>query len=455
MSAREKPRIDHDLVLRYDANTPRYTSYPTAAQFTSAVDAATYGRWLTELPAAPVSLYLHVPFCSRLCWYCGCNTRVVNRRDPVDAYVQRLMREIVLVGERLPARLSAAALHLGGGTPNMLSPDALAAVHEALGAAFALVQDLEFAAELDPAGLSAEWVAAAGRLGLNRASLGVQTLSPKVQAAVNRRETYEEVAACIGWLRSAGVRSVNLDLMYGLPFQTSADIEDTLDKVLRLAPERLALFGYAHVPWMKAHQQLIDSSALPGPTERLDQAETAAARLAEAGYVRIGIDHYALPGDTLAQRNADGGVRRNFQGYTTDGADTLLGFGASAIGKLPQGYVQNSAQELGWGAALDQGQLPTARGVVLTAEDRFRGELIERLMCDLSVDLEAVCIRHGRAVGDLDVEIDRLVPFLADGVVRLDAGRVFITPRGRPFVRAVAAVFDACTETRGRHSRTV
>lgn len=444
------------LIAKYEASTPRYTSYPTALQFTPQVNASVYQRWLGELADdRPVSLYVHVPFCSRLCWYCGCNTRVVNRTEPIREYARLLITEIERVGDALGGRPVAQALHFGGGTPNTLPEADFAAVAAALRRVFRAAPELELAVELDPAGLSRSWLAAAARQGLSRASLGVQTLAPKVQAAVNRRETFEEVAACVGWLRDVDVRSINLDLMYGLPHQTSRDIVETLDQVLRLDPERLAVFGYAHVPWMKSHQQLIDSAALPGATERIEQSEAAAERLLAEGYVRIGIDHYARSDDSLACAHAEGRLRRNFQGYTADPAETLIGFGASAIGRTPQGYVQNHAQELAWRNALAAGELPVARGRELDDEDRFRGELIERLMCDMALDFEAVARRHGRRASDLAEERVRLMPYVADGLAHFEDDRFVVEPDGRLLLRSMCTVFDAYAAPAGRHSSTV
>lgn len=451
------PLTRDQLIARYEGRAPRYTSYPTAVQFTPEVTAQTYRAWLAGLPAdEAVSLYVHVPFCSRLCWYCGCNTRAVNRHEPIADYVRLLVREAAMLEVALPGRLPADALHFGGGTPNMLSPDDLAAVFGALRHVFNFAPDAEIAAELDPAVLTREWVQAAGFHGLTRASLGVQNLSPEVQTAVNRVEAFEDIAACVGWLRGAGVRSINFDLMYGLPRQTVANTLSTIDGVLRLRPERLALFGYAHVPWMKSHQKLLDEAALPGASERLDQSEAAADRLASEGYVRIGLDHFALPDDELAVALAERRLHRNFQGYTTDAARTLLGIGASAIGSLPQGFVQNVAQELGWRAAVLKDELPIARGVALTADDRFRGEIIERLMCDLAVDLETVCARHGRRMAELEREIARLADFEEDGLVARSGAKLTVTSAGRVLVRSVCAVFDAhLAPDAQRHSKTL
>ncbi len=446
-----------DLIAKYDGRAPRYTSYPTAVQFTPQVTAETYRGWLAELPASdPVSLYLHIPFCARLCWYCGCNTRAVNTHRPIGDYVQLMLAELAMLRDALPGRLPAGAVHLGGGTPNMLTPDELTALLGGLRDVFALSPAAEIAAELDPAVLTRDWVRAAAFLGMNRASLGVQNLDRQVQRAVNRPETFEEIAACVGWLREAGVASINLDLMYGLPHQTVENTVATLDAVLSLRPERLALFGYAHVPWMKAHQQLIHEAALPGPAERLDQSEAAADRLTGEGYVRIGLDHFALPEDELAVAAREGRLHRNFQGDTADAAPTLLGLGASAIGSLPQGHVQNVSQELGWRAAVSAHDLPIARGVAVSREDRFRGEIIERLMCDLEVNLAAVCARHGRTVADLANELAVLEGFERDGLVRHDGVRLMVTEPGRVLVRSVCAVFDThLAREAQRHSKTL
>lgn len=445
------------LIAKYDGRAPRYTSYPTAVQFSPAVNAQTYRGWLAELPTAdPVSLYLHIPFCARLCWYCGCNTRAVNRHAPIGDYVRYLMAELRMLEEALPGRLPANAIHFGGGTPNMLNPDELDLIFGGLREVFNLSPDAEIAAEIDPEVLTRDWVQAAAAHGLNRASLGVQNLAPVVQEAVNRVESFDHIAQCVAWLREARVSSINLDLMYGLPHQTVANTLATVEQILTLRPERLALFGYAHVPWMKTHQQLIDEKALPGPAERLDQSEAAAELLTSQGYVRIGLDHFALPDDSLAKAQADGGLHRNFQGYTTDAAKTLLGIGASSIGNLPQGFVQNAAQELAWRAALDAGHLPIARGVPITADDRFRGEIIERLMCDFEVDLAAVCARHGRTPRDLSAEKARLAEFQADGLVELQGDRIKVTLAGQTVVRTVCAAFDVYFNAEaGRHSKAL
>jgi oxygen-independent coproporphyrinogen-3 oxidase len=441
------------LLARYDGRVPRYTSYPTAVQFTPEVGPAVYARWLAGFPAdQPVSIYIHVPFCARLCWFCGCNTRVVNQRESIGDYVALLLAELHRVADHLPTRLTVSHIHFGGGTPNMLSPADLDAVFGALRGRFEVAGDAEIASELDPVQLSADWVRAAVGQGLTRASLGVQDLSPDVQAAVNRHEPFEVVRRAADLLRDGGVEPLNLDLMYGLPRQRPEDVLHTLDQVLTLDPSRVALFGYAHVPWMKAHQRLINEAELPGPEDRLLQSEVAAERLRSAGYHAVGLDHFARGDDPLVA----GGARRNFQGYTTDAAETLIGLGASAIGRTPQGLVQNHSGELAWRRAIEAGELATARGVAFTADDRFRGEIIERLMCDFAVDLDEIRARHARPASDLADATARLADSLADGVAELDGAHLSITELGRPFVRSVAAVFDAYLDpSAARHSAAV
>ncbi|HEX7759294.1 MAG TPA: oxygen-independent coproporphyrinogen III oxidase [Caulobacteraceae bacterium] len=445
------------LLPKYDSRAPRYTSYPTAVQFTPDVGPDAYGAWLEQLPAAePVSIYAHIPFCARLCWFCGCNTRVVRRGDSISDYVKLLREEIALVGKRLPGRMRAKSIHLGGGTPNMLGVDDLAALFGALRQVFKVDIDAEVAAELDPAQLTVEWARAAASHGLNRASLGVQDLSADVQAAVNRHEPFEVVAAAVTALRNAGVEAVNLDLMYGLPRQRAADVLRTLDQVLTLAPNRIALFGYAHVPWMKPHQKLIDEAQLPQGAERLEQSQAAADRLMAEGYVAVGMDHFARRDDAMAIALAQRTLHRNFQGYTTDQAGTLLGFGVSAIGRLPQGFVQNQPQELYWRNAVAEGRVATARGVAVTEEDRFRGEVIERLMCDLTVDLAQVAARHGRVVEDLADADTGLAEMQTDGLVEREGAVIRITELGRPFVRSACLQFDGYLDRAAlRHPRVV
>ncbi|WP_292046710.1 MULTISPECIES: oxygen-independent coproporphyrinogen III oxidase [unclassified Brevundimonas] len=446
-----------DLIARYDANAPRYTSYPTAAQFTPAVGAEQWGGWLTRAPLdQAVSLYLHIPFCKRLCWYCGCNTRAVNRESVIASYVDLLLREADLVLERIGRPVRVGSIHLGGGTPNMLAPADLERLFSGLAARFDLGDCFEIAAELDPEVLTPEWVEAAGRIGLTRASLGVQDLSPDVQAAVNRPERFETIRWAVQALRAQGLVSLNLDLMYGLPRQTAEHVVTTLGVVTTLRPERIALFGYAHVPWMKPHQKLIKDAELPDAPLRFLQSQAAARYLAGKGWTPIGLDHFALPHDGLAAAQRSGQLRRNFQGYTTDQAPVLIGLGVSSISRTPDGYVQNLSLEREWRAAVSAGRLAAARGVALSAQDVFVGAIIERLMCDFAVDVAEVAARHDRPVASVAGAWTILERFAEDELIEIDGQRLSVTALGRPFVRAVCAAFDpAAVAIANRHARVV
>ena len=446
-----------DLIARYDANAPRYTSYPTAAQFTPAVGAGQWGDWLARAPLdQAVLLYLHIPFCKRLCWYCGCNTRAMNRESVIASYVDLLLREADLVLARIGRPVRVGSIHLGGGTPNMLAPADLERLFAGLAARFDLGDCFEIAAELDPEVLTPEWVEAAGRIGLTRASLGVQDLSPDVQAAVNRPERFETIRWAAEALRAQGLVSLNLDLMYGLPRQTAENVVTTLGLVTTLRPERIALFGYAHVPWMKPHQKLIKDAELPDAPLRFLQSQAAARYLAGKGWTPIGLDHFALPHDGLAAAQRSGRLHRNFQGYTTDQAPVLIGLGVSSISRTPDGYVQNLSLEREWRAAVSAGHLPAARGVALSPEDVFVGAIIERLMCDFAVDVAEVAARHDRPVESVAGAWTLLERFAEDGLIEIEGQRLTVTALGRPFVRAVCAAFDpAAAAVADRHARVV
>ena len=439
-----------ELLAKYDRPVPRYTSYPTAPHFHAEIGRQDYRDWLAELPpGARLSLYLHVPFCQDLCWYCGCHTTVARRYQPVAKYRDLLLRELDLVGAALGCRRPVGHIHFGGGTPTMLAPDDLCLLGERLRARFQLLGAAEFAVEIDPRRLTRETVDALAAIGVNRASLGVQDVNPEVQLAINRWQPFAIVERAVDGLRTAGIGCINFDLMYGLPQQTAARVQASVDAALALRPARVALFGYAHVPWMKRHQRLIDEAALPGAAERAAQFEVAAARLEEAGYVAIGLDHFALPEDSLAVARKQGRLHRNFQGYTTDDAGALLGFGASAIGSLPQGYVQNAVPIPEYRDAIRGGRLATARGIRVSAHDRLRRAIIERLMCDFAVDLNGQTAR-------LAPELEALEPFRTDGLLTIDDGLIRVEPAGRPLIRTICAVFDAHLQ-RGlaRHSRAV
>ncbi len=451
------PTMDTDLLAKYDRNVPRYTSYPTAPHFHDGIGAADYAAWLTATPIdAPLSAYLHIPFCDSLCWFCGCHTKIVRRYEPVARYLDVLHREIDLVAERLGEGRPGAHLQLGGGSPSLLHVSNIATLIATLRTAFSFSAATELALEIDPRDIDHARIATWAEAGMTRASLGVQDFEPVVQRAINREQTVGVTARVVDWLRGCGVDRLNIDVMYGLPQQTVASAVRTVESVLTLAPNRIAVFGNAHVPWMKRHQRLIADETLPGTAERWRQSEAIAERLTAAGYVRIGLDHFALPDDPLALALAAGTLRRNFQGYTTDTAHALIGFGASAIGSLPTGYVQNLVPIARYAEAITSGRLATARGLRLDDEDRRRRAVIERLMCFHAVDLAAVTPSPADKSLMHDEELSRLDELVSDGIVEVDHGQVRVTDSGRPFVRSVCAVFDRYLSAgTARHSRAV
>ena len=449
--------MDQSILRRYDRPAPRYTSYPTAPHFHDGVDASTYRTWLHEVAGdESISVYVHVPFCTAMCWYCGCHTKVVRRYAPVADYAALLNREIGLLAESLPGRPPIAHVHWGGGTPTMLSESDFLRLMTALRESFRFGAAHEVAVEIDPRTMTEAKAAALARAGVTRTSLGVQDLNEEIQAGVNRIQPYDVVEHAVASLRDAGIDAINVDLMYGLPGQTVDHVSRTIDQVVALAPDRIALFGYAHVPWMKTHQRLIDEAALPTARERFVQAETAAARLVDLGYRRIGLDHFARPDDGLARALDQGRLRRNFQGYTDDQARVLLGLGASAIGCLPQGYVQNAVPFKAYGEAIQSGRLAVAKGLGIDDDDRLRRAVIERLMCGLSVDLDAECRRFDLGADRFGPELDALATMARDGLVELSDNRVTVPEQARPLLRSVCAVFDRYLETgAARHSRAV
>lgn len=445
------------LLAKYDRRVPRYTSYPTAPHFSPAINAAHYAAWLGALPDdTALSLYLHVPFCARLCYFCACHTTVVHRPEPLISYGNAMLAEIDLIADAIGRRLTVQHVHWGGGTPSALPPELMRAVMERLRARFAFRPDTEIAIEVDPRELSDASLAAVGAMGATRASLGVQDFDPVVQHAINRIQDYALTADCAERLRSVGVRSVNLDLVYGLPHQTEAGVRHTVEQALQIGPDRAAVFGYAHVPWMKKHQALLPEEALPGAHERFAQRQAVEEVLVAHGYVPVGLDHFALPDDSLARAAADARLKRNFQGYTTDDAPVLLGIGASSIGSLPQGYVQNLPSIPAWRDAVRAGMLPVARGVALTAEDRLRRAVIEQIMCQHQVDLREVAAAHGADPASLMDAAPVLQEMARDGLVEWDGYRVTVTAEGRPLVRSVASAFDTYLRSgAGRHSAAV
>lgn len=427
------------LLRRYDRQVPRYTSYPTAPHFHEGIAGETYGDWLAALTDADtLSLYLHVPFCAEMCWFCGCHTKVTRKYEPVARYVELLLKEAELVRDTIPANPHVTSIHWGGGSPTKLTPEDFGRLMGKLRRSYAIADYAEIAVEVDPRTLTGAFVQEMARARVNRASIGVQDFNEDVQQAINRIQPYGLIEGAIKDLRAAGIRGINFDLIYGLPHQSEAHIERNVELAVALAPDRLSVFGYAHVPWMKTHQKMIREEDLPGTEERFAQAELLGELLEQAGYRCIGLDHFAKPDDEMARALEGRLLRRNFQGYTVDEATALLGFGASAIGKMPQGYVQNHVPMKTYADVLSDNHLPTARGVALGQDDRMRGRIIEELMCTLSVDLDD----YGGPWTWCE-ELVALEPLQADGLVRVEGSRITIPPRARPFLRLVAAAFDA------------
>ena len=434
---------------------PRYTSYPTAPNFNAAVNADVFGSWLAGLPGeAALSLYLHVPFCRELCHYCGCHTKATLRDEPIIAYARRLAEEVALVASRT-GRRKVTHIHWGGGTPSILDTRQLQLIADKLAHHFDLSAIREHAIELDPRYVTQELATALRDIGVNRASLGVQDFSEHVQQAAGRIQPFDTIRKAVDTLNDFDIKRINIDLMYGLPKQTVADVRRTARLAHSLQPQRVAVFGYAHVPWFRPQQRLIADADLPSSPERLAQAEAAHETLVQFGYRPVGLDHYARPDDQLVAKS--GRLQRNFQGYTDDDADALVGLGASAISRLPQGFAQNVPAVGNYSRAIADGKLATAKGIELSDDDRLRGHIIERLMCDMAVDLDAVADEAGLDVDtDFADEIEALQPFQDNGSVLIDGRRIRITESGRPYMRLVASVFDTyLAQAKSRHSMAV
>lgn len=446
------------ILQRYATRaTPRYTSYPTAPHFQKGFTQTRYQEWLRKLDRNdPISLYLHVPFCRQMCWYCGCNMKLASKYDPVATYAKTLRKEVALMAEALPDRMTISHLHWGGGTPTALSPDDLETLMAEIREWWDFTPGAEVAIESDPRTLTAEMAARIGAMGFTRASFGVQEFDLRVQKAINRVQPPEMVRKSVSQLRAGGVTGINFDLIYGLPFQTVDSIVETVKLSAAMRPDRVALFGYAHVPWMAKNQRMIDESSLPKASDRAAQAAAAAQALVAEGYVAIGLDHFALPGDALTIAAGNGTLRRNFQGYTTDQAETMVGLGATSIGRTPSGYVQNIAETGAWSRAVREGRLPVAKGLPFVGEDRLRGDVIERLMCDGYVDADAIGARHGAAAGWWEAALPQLQEMAVDGLLTLGGGKVTMTDKGRPLVRVAAAAFDTyLQDSTARHSVAV
>ncbi|MBS3648076.1 oxygen-independent coproporphyrinogen III oxidase [Pseudaminobacter sp. 19-2017] len=436
---------------------PRYTSYPTAPHFHSGVGPATVESWLAELPAGEaISLYLHVPFCDRLCWFCACHTKHTLKYGPVARFLQSLHVEIRTVARLLGGRVTVNALHFGGGSPTMLRPDDTRELMRVLRDSLPIADNASISVEIDPNDMDEPRLDALAAIGLTRASLGIQDFDPKVQRAINREQSFEFTSSVVEGLRVRAIGSINLDLLYGLPHQTTASVAATIRQALSLRPDRIALFGYAHVPWFKKHQNLIEEAALPDAEQRLEQATAAAEIIRQAGYTAIGIDHFALPGDSLAIAASHGKLRRNFQGYTDDQLETLIGLGPSSVSRFRQGYAQNIAATGAYQQAVDQGGLAIQRGIALSDDDRARAWVIERLMCDFAFSRSEARALFGAAAEGIIGEAQTMAMAETSPQITVDGELFVVDPSLRPLVRTVAARFDAYLgRGTARHSMAV
>jgi oxygen-independent coproporphyrinogen-3 oxidase len=449
--------IDPVLIRKYDVSGPRYTSYPTADRFVDAFGEAQFRQWLARRNVGginqPLSVYMHLPFCKTVCYYCACNKVVTRDHGRSAKYIKYLEKELALVGPLAGAERQICQLHWGGGTPTFLAADEMRALMRAIDARFERAPGFECSIEIDPRSAPAGTLALLGELGFNRVSVGVQDFDPAVQRAVHRIQGEELTRGVVEEARASGFRSVNLDLIYGLPKQTLDSFNRTLDAVIALDPDRIALYSYAHLPKLFKPQRRIAEADLPSPEAKLQILTLAIGRLTREGYLYIGMDHFAKADDELAIAQAQGRLQRNFQGYSTHPAADMLGFGVSAIGKVGPTYYQNR-KELGeYYAELDAGRLPVARGIELTQDDLVRRAVIQALVCHFRVSIESIELAHlidfRRYFADELADLRRLAQ---DGLVELGPDWIIVTSKGRLMVRTVCMVFDRYLRERARQA---
>ncbi|PRY24388.1 oxygen-independent coproporphyrinogen-3 oxidase [Aliiruegeria haliotis] len=439
----------------FDARVPRYTSYPTAPHFNDAVGHEQFLEWTRALPAdSRISLYVHIPFCRRLCWFCACRTQGTSSLSPVGAYLETLKAEIDLFAASLPSGVKLSALHWGGGTPTLLDADMIADLADSVFRAIPAGEGFEFSVEIDPNEIDDPRLDALARAGMTRASIGVQDFDPEIQKIIGREQSFEVTQSAVDGIRARGVDSLNTDILYGLPDQSRARISDSVQKLLSLSPDRVALYGYAHVPWMARRQTLIPSEALPTPQERLKLFDTARRLFLWDGYDEIGIDHFARKDDSMAVAARDGSLRRNFQGYTVDPAPVLVGLGASAISRFPQGYAQNLSGTGDYTRAIRDGRPATGRGHTFQGQDLMRARMIETLMCSFRIDRQEITDTFGVEPGFLDAAFAGVKERFEDFVEVSEAG-LSIPIEGRPLARMIAKAFDVYAMDKAGHSHAI
>jgi oxygen-independent coproporphyrinogen-3 oxidase len=439
----------------FDAKVPRYTSYPTAPHFGRSVGPGHFTDWIGAIPeGSEVSLYVHVPFCRRLCWFCACRTQGTQSDAPVIAYLETLKAEIAMLGRLLPSGVRLSRLHWGGGTPTLLQPAMMTDLAGAIRDIAPFTDTTEFSVEIDPNEIDGPRLDALAAAGMNRASIGVQDFDDDIQKTIGRLQSYDITREAAEEIRARGVASLNADILYGLPHQTRARMTESVQKLLSLNPDRVALYGYAHVPWMAKRQQMIPSDALPTPQERLALFETARRLFLWDNYDEIGIDHFATRDDGLSVAQKAGRLRRNFQGYTDDTSDVLIGLGASSISRFPQGYAQNAPATGAHTAAIREGRFSTTRGHVFSDEDRMRGRMIEALMCDFRIDADEIA----RDFGTADRALRAILSDVArafDGHLTLDESGLSIPHEARPLTRMIARRIDAYEMDEQGHSSAI
>ena len=439
----------------FDSRVPRYTSYPTAPQFSTSTGADAVEDWISLIPTgSAISLYLHVPFCRRLCWFCACRTQGTSNLDTVRAYLETLKTELRMIALRLPDGVQLSRLHWGGGTPTLLSADMIRDLAKAVSDVAPMAPDGEFSVEIDPNEIDEDRLDALAECGMTRASIGVQDFEPSIQQIIGRLQSYDITRWAADAIRDRGIASLNADILYGLPNQTNVRIADSVQKLLSLNPDRVALYGYAHVPWMARRQSMIPSDTLPTPEQRLKLFETARKLFVWDGYTEIGIDHFARQDDGLSTALAAGKLRRNFQGYTDDTAEVLIGVGASSISRFPQGYAQNAGSTGSYTKAIREGHLATARGHTFAGEDALRARVIEALMCEFEVSSAELSARFTLSPAALQT-LYRPAVAAFPGYVEADAHGLRILPEGRPLTRMIARAFDSYELAASGHSSAV
>ena len=439
----------------FDAKVPRYTSYPTAPQFSAETTNAHMHEWITAIPSGSrISLYLHIPFCRRLCWFCACRTQGTSSNDPVITYLSTLKREIELLADVLPKDVSLSRVHWGGGTPTLLEPAMMSDLAGAIADLAPLAPNGEFSVEIDPNEVDQSRIDALAAAGMTRASIGVQDFDEEIQTTIGRLQSFDVTRNATEMLRAAGIGSLNTDILFGLPHQTTEKIAFSVQKLLTLSPDRVALYGYAHVPWMARRQSLIPSEALPAPEVRLQLFETARQLFEWDGYRQIGIDHFAVPHDPLAIAAQTGKLRRNFQGYTDEPAEVLIGLGASAISRFPQGYAQNNPATSGYTKSIRASELATVRGHVFTAEDKLRARFIEAIMCDFEVSVDELISRFPQREGHIRALLHSAADAFGD-IIEMDHHKFAILPEGQPLTRIIARHFDAYDMSSAGHASAI